>query len=186
MKIGIVLGSTRPGRLGTEVAEWVAKQAILREAAIYEIVDIAEYDLDLLDDPVVPGAANREYASDKTRRWSATVDELDGFVFVTPEYNHGVPAAMKNAFDVLSPEWRRKAVAFVSYGADGGVRAVEHWRGITGNLAMLDARAQVALSLFADFGDSGFTPLDRRTGELDALFDEVEALTRASLQLRAA
>ena len=186
MNIGIVLGSTRPGRLGTEVAEWVAKQATHRDTATYEIVDVAEYDLDLLDDPVIPGAANREYASDKTRRWSATVDELDGFVFVTPEYNHGVPAALKNAFDVLAPEWRRKAIAFVSYGADGGVRAVEQWRAITGNMAMLDARSQVALSLFTDFGEAGFAPLDRRQGELEALFDETEALTRASRQLRAA
>ena len=77
MKIGIVLGSTRPGRLGTEVAEWVAKQATARDTATYEIVDVAEYDLDLLDDPVIPGAANREYASDKTRSWSATVDGRD-------------------------------------------------------------------------------------------------------------
>ena len=148
MKIGIVLGSTRPGRLGTEVAEWVAKQAIRRDAATYEIVDVAEYDLDLLDDPVVPGAADRGYANSKTRRWSSAVDELDGFVFVTPEYNHGVPAALKNAFDVLGPEWRRKAIAFVSYGADGGVRAVEQWRTITANMAMLAARSQVSLSLF--------------------------------------
>lgn len=186
VKIGIVLGSTRPGRLGTVVAEWVAKQAAQRDGADYEVVDVAEYDLDLLDDPVVPGAANREYANDKTRRWGATVDELDGFVFVTPEYNHGVPAALKNAFDVLGPEWRKKAVGFVAYGADGGVRAVEQWRTIIANMAMLDARSQVSLSLFTDFGEAGFVPLDRREGELAGLFDELEALTAAAHELRAA
>lgn len=186
MKIGIVLGSTRPGRLGTAVAEWVAKQAAGRDGVTYEIVDVADHDLDLLGDPVVPGAANRRYESDRTQRWSAVVDDHDGFVFVTPEYNHSVPAAMKNAFDVLGPEWQRKSVAFVAYGADGGVRAVEHWRTITANMSMLAARSQVSLSLFTDFGEHGFVPTDRRDGELGGLFDELESLTRASLQLRAA
>lgn len=183
MKIGIVLGSTRPGRLGTAVAEWVAKQAVDRQAD-FEIVDVADYDLDLLDDPVVPGAANRQYASDKTRRWGEKIDELDGFVWVTPEYNHSVPAALKNAFDVLGPEWRRKAVAFVAYGADGGVRAVEHWRTITANMSMLGARNQVSLSLFTDFGEHGFVPSERRDGELAGVLDELEQLTGAGLQLR--
>lgn len=186
MKIGIVLGSTRPGRLGTEVAEWVAKQAAARDGASYDVLDVADYDLDLLDDPVVPGAADRDYASASTRRWGGDVDEYDGFVFVTPEYNHGVPAALKNAFDVLGPEWRQKAVSFVAYGADGGVRAVEQWRTITANMAMLDARSQVALSLFTDFGEDGFVPSERRDGELAGLFDEVEALADASVRLRAA
>lgn len=186
MKIGIVLGSTRPGRLGTAVAEWVAKQAAGREAADYELVDLADHDLDLLGEAVVPGAANRTYENEKTQRWSRVVDEFDGFVFVTPEYNHSVPAAMKNAFDVLGPEWQKKAVAFVAYGADGGVRAVEHWRSITANMSMPAARSQVSLSLFTDFGEHGFVPTDRRDGELGALFDEVEQLAGLARQLRAA
>lgn len=185
-KIGIVLGSTRPGRLGTGVAEWVAKQAAQRDGAAYDLLDVAEFDLDLLGEPVVPGAADRQYENAKTRRWSRAVDECDGFVFVTPEYNHGVPAALKNAFDVLGPEWRQKAVAFVAYGADGGVRAVEHWRSITANMAMLDARSQVSLSLFTDFGDTGFAPSERRETELSGLFDELETLTHASAGIRAA
>jgi NAD(P)H-dependent FMN reductase len=185
-KIGIVLGSTRPGRLGNGVAEWVAKQAAQRDGASYDLLDVADFDLDLLGEPVVPGAANRRYENPNTRRWGQTVDEYDGFVFVTPEYNHGVPAALKNAFDVLGPEWRQKSVAFVAYGADGGVRAVEQWRTITANMAMLDARSQVSLSLFTDFGDTGFTPSERRDGELSGLFDELETLTDASSRLRAA
>jgi len=186
VKIGIVLGSTRPGRLGTGVAEWVAKHAAGREAADYEIVDVAEHDLDLLGEPVVPGAANRRYENEKTQAWSRVVDDFDGFVFVTPEYNHSVPAAMKNAFDVLGPEWPKKAVAFVAYGADGGVRAVEHWRSITANMSMPAARSQVSLSLFTDFGEQGFAPVDRREAELEALLDEVEQLTGLARQLRAA
>lgn len=186
MKIGIVLGSTRPGRLGTSVAEWVAKQATARESVDYEIVDVADFDLDLLDEPVVPGAADRQYENQKTQAWSRVVDGLDGFVFVTPEYNHSVPAAMKNAFDVLGPEWQRKSIAFVAYGADGGVRSVEHWRSITANMSMLDARSQVSLSLFTDFGEHGFVPSDQRAGELTTLFDEVEQLTGLAQQLKAA
>ncbi|QZY28696.1 NADPH-dependent FMN reductase [Nocardioides coralli] len=186
MKIGIVLGSTRPGRLGTGVAEWVAKQAADRDGTTYDLLDVADFDLDLLGEPVVPGAANRQYENPRTQRWSETVDDYDGFVFVTPEYNHGVPAALKNAFDVLGPEWRQKAIGFVAYGADGGVRAVEHWRTITANMAMLDARNQLALSLFTDFGDHGFVPSERREGELGVLLDELESLTEAAAGLRAA
>ncbi len=186
MKIGIVLGSTRPGRLGTGVAEWVAKHAIGRESADYEILDVAEFDLDLLGEPVVPGAANRQYENPKTSRWSEVVDGVDGFVFVTPEYNHSVPAAMKNAFDVLGPEWQKKSIGFVAYGADGGVRAVEHWRSITANMSMPAARNQVSLSLFTDFGERGFVPLERREAELSSLLDEVEQLAGVGRQLRAA
>ena len=105
-----------------------------------------------------PAPPTARYENEKTQRWSRVVDEFDGFVFVTPEYNHSVPAAMKNAFDVLGPEWQKKAVAFVAYGADGGVRAVEHWRSITANMSMPAARSQVSLSLFTDFGEHGFVP----------------------------
>lgn len=186
MKIGIILGSTRPGRLGTAVAEWVAKRATERDGATYELLDLADHDLDLLGEPVVPGAANRNYENPKTAAWGRVVDEYDGFVFVTPEYNHSVPAAMKNAFDVLGPEWQQKSVAFVAYGADGGVRAVEHWRTITANMSMLATRGQVSLSLFTDFGEHGFTPSERRDGEIDGVLAELERLTGVSEQLRAA
>src|SRR5690349_6365152 len=160
--IAIVVGSTRPGRLGADVADWVARQAKERTVADYEVLDEAEFDLDLLNEPTVPGAANREYDNEKTRRWSRTVDVFDGFVFVTPEYNHTVPAALKNAFDVLNPEWGHKLVAFVGYGADGAVLAVEHWRTIVANARMVAVRAQVALSLFHDMDDEGLSPMDRR------------------------
>jgi NAD(P)H-dependent FMN reductase len=185
-KIAIVIGSTRPGRLGTEVADWVARAAKEREHADYEVLDVAEFDLDLLNEPTVPGAANREYDNDKTRRWSRAVDEFDGFVFVTPEYNHSVPAAMKNAFDVLYPEWSDKPVAFVGYGADGATRAVEHWRTIVANARMVAVRAQVALSLFQDFEDGALVPIERRDGELSTLFDQVEQMSGALTSLRAA
>ena len=185
-KIAIVIGSTRPGRLGADVADWVARQAKDRDFADYEVLDVAEFDLDLRNEPTVPGAANREYDNDRTRRWSRAVDEFDGFVFVTPEYNHSVPAAMKNAFDVLYPEWGDKPVAFVGYGADGAVRAIEHWRTIVANARMVAVRAQVSLSLFHDFTDGACTPVDRREGELTTVFDQVEQMAGALAPLRAA
>jgi NAD(P)H-dependent FMN reductase len=185
-KIAVVIGSTRPGRLGTEVADWVARQAKDRQHADYEVLDVAEFDLDLLSEPTVPGAADRAYDNDKTRRWSRAVDEFDGFVFVTPEYNHSVPAAMKNAFDVLYPEWGNKSVAFVGYGADGATRAVEHWRTIVANARMVAVRAQVSLSLFQDFQDGELVPLERREGELTTVFEQVEQMAGALAPLRAA
>ena len=184
--IAIVIGSTRPGRIGPDVADWVARQAKERTFADYEVLDVAEFDLDLLAEPTIPGAADREYDNEKTRRWSRAVDEFDGFVFVTPEYNHSVPAALKNAFDVLYPEWGNKAVGFVGYGADGAVRAIEHWRGIVANARMVAVRAQVALSLFQDFTDGDLAPLDRREQELATLFDQVEQMAGALAPLRAA
>ena len=184
--IAIVIGSTRPGRLGADVADWVARQAKDRSLADYEVLDVAEFDLDLLNEPTVPGAADRAYDNDKTRRWSRTVDEFDAFVFVTPEYNHSVPAALKNAFDVLYPEWGDKAIGFVGYGADGAVRAIEHWRGIVANARMVAVRAQVSLSLFQDFQDGELQPIDRREAELGTLFDQVEQMAGALAPLRAA
>ena len=184
MTIAIILGSTRPGRTGESVAQWVAKQATDRTEATYELVDLKDYDLDLLDDPTIPGAANREYASEKTRAWSRKIDSYDGFVFVTPEYNHGVPAAFKNAVDVIYPEWNDKAVAFVAYGADGGVRAVEQWRQIVANLHLHATRAQLSLSSFLDFEDGRFAPTERRDAELAEVFNQVERLAGALQPLR--
>lgn len=180
MKIGIIIGSTRPGRVGAQVGQWVDSLAQQRDDADFEVVDLSDFDLDLLNEETVPGAANREYENPKTQAWSKKIDQFDGYVFVTAEYNHGVPAAFKNAVDVLYPEWTNKAVGFVGYGADGGIRAVEHWRGIVANLSMTDVRAQVALSLFTDFTafiGGTFTPADRRADELTAVLDQVVAAT---------
>lgn len=185
MRIAIIIGSTRPGRLGPTVAQWVYDVASQREAATYELVDLADYDLPLLSEPTVPGAANGEYEVPQTQRWAAAVKEYDAYVFVTPEYNHGVPAALKNAFDVLYVEWVKKAIAFVSYGADGGVRAVEHWRTIAANPQMQVVRGQVSLSTFADITDGKLTLADRREKELKGVLSQLETLAVAMRSLRA-
>ncbi|MUL44384.1 NAD(P)H-dependent oxidoreductase [Mycobacterium sp. CBMA293] len=177
MRIGIVIGSIREGRSGAAVGAWVAEHAAQRTDAQFEVIDLKAFDVPLLTSATVPAAAGKQYESDNVKRWSAAIDACDGFVFVTPEYNHGVPGALKNAVDSLGSEWSSKTVGFVSYGADGGVRSVEQWRQIIVNFQMLDVRAQVSLSLFAEFGADGFTPLERRTGELTTLLDQLISLT---------
>lgn len=189
MKIAIILGSTRPGRFGEQVARWVLDQTAGRDDAQYELVDLADYDLDLLNEPMVPGAAKRQYENPKTVRWGQKMDEFDGYVFVTAEYNHGVPAALKNAFDVLYPEWLHKGAALVSYGADGGVRAVEHWRTILANAQMHVVRGQVSFSTMLETtqqedGHLLFAPAERRTKEIGNVLRQLTKLTEATSSLR--
>ncbi|WP_435200471.1 NADPH-dependent FMN reductase [Janibacter sp. GS2] len=184
MKIAIILGSTRPGRFGEQVADWVVEQTQGRDDAEYELVDLKDYDLDLLGEATVPGAANRQYENPRTRRWSAKIDEFDGYVFVTAEYNHGVPAALKNAFDVLYPEWVHKGAALVSYGADGGVRSVEQWRTILANAQMHVVRGQVSFSTMLEVEEGSFTPFERRAKEMRNVFAQVTKLSAATASLR--
>src|SRR4051812_18630457 len=188
MRIAIIVGSTRPGRKGTSVGRWVHDHALQRDdvpsKASFDLVELEDFDLPLLQEATVPAAADREYETPQTRAWSEAIDGYDGFVFVTPEYNHGVPAALKNAVDLLGPEWAMKAVAFVSYGANGGVRAVEHWRGVMANLRVADVRAQVALMTFDDWKDGEFRPLDRRAEELQAMLDQLVEATEAVRAMR--
>lgn len=120
-----------------------------REDAEFELVDIQEYNLPLLDEPVPPSMGR--YSKPHTRKWAAKIGSFDGFVFVTPEYNHGTSGALKNAIDFLFAEWNNKAAGFVSYGSAMGVRAVEHLRLVMAELMIADVRAQVMLSLATDF-----------------------------------
>jgi NAD(P)H-dependent FMN reductase len=188
MKIAVIVGSTRPGRRGTTVGHWVNDHAQQRDdvpgKVQFDLVELEDFDLPLLDEPMVPAAADREYETPQTRAWSQAVDRYDGFVFVTPEYNHGVPAALKNAVDLLGPEWAHKTVAFVSYGTNGGVRAVEQWRTILANLKVSDVRAQVTLMTFDDWKGGEFRPLDRREEDLEATLDELVELTDAMRTVR--
>mgnify|MGYP000907465761 CR=1 FL=1 len=117
MKVGIVVGSIREGRKGIHVGQWVLDEASKREDATFELIDVKEFDLPLLTSSTLPAAAKRQYDSENVRRWSAAIDACDAYVFVTPEYNHGVPGAFKNAVDLLGPEWVGKAIGFVSYGS---------------------------------------------------------------------
>ena len=172
IKVAIITGSTRPGRKSDAVARWVLEQAQRRGDAQYEIVDIDSFSLPMLDEPVPPSL--RQYSKAHTKRWSEAIDGYDAFVFVTPEYNHSTSGALKNAIDFIFHEWGNKAAAFVSYGSAGGVRAVEHLRGIMGEIQVADVRSAVALSLFDDFENfATFKPRDAHLPALDTMLDQL-------------
>lgn len=171
-RIAIVLGSTRPGRNGLAVARWVHGIAAQRDDAQYELVDIAEFALPHLDEPLPPSLGM--YSRPHTQAWAATVASFDGFVFVTPEYNHSTSGVLKNAIDFLYAEWNDKAAGFVSYGSAGGVRAVEHLRLVLGELGVADVATQVSLSLYADFTNyTEFTPGPQHREAVTAMLDQV-------------
>lgn len=185
MKIGIIIGSVREGRTGAAVAEWFAQVASTVEGADFEIIDLKSFDLPILTAETLPGMADKQYEDERVQRWSAAIDAMDAFVFVTPEYNHGVPGAFKNAFDSLGPEWNDKAVAFVSYGADNGIRAVEQWRAIVSNFHMPDARTQLALSLFTDFApEGGLADPEGKADKARAVASDLVTLARRMVSSR--
>jgi len=183
LRIGIILGSTRPNRNGEQVARWVLDIATERTDADFELVDLRDFPLPHLDEPLPPSLG--QYQGDHTKQWAAKVASFDGFVIVTPEYNHGTSGVLKNALDYLYAEWNNKAVGFVSYGVAGGARAVEHLRLVVGELQMADVRQQVALSLITEFENfSVFKPGDYNVPALGTLFDQVIAWSRALAALR--
>jgi NAD(P)H-dependent FMN reductase len=153
--IQIVIGSTREGRLGEPVARWFAGIAAAREDMTTELVDLRDWELPFLSTPVPPAMAPP--TDPLTRRWAEKVGEADGYVLVTPEYNHGYPAALKNALDHVFHPWRRKPVAFVGYGGPGaGVRAVEQLRQVVVELEMVPLRHQVGIArAYMAFDDDG-------------------------------
>ena len=182
-KIGIILGSTRPGRNGEQVAKWVYDIASQRSDAQFELVDLLDYPLPHLDEALPPSLG--QYQNDHTKRWADKVASFDGFVMVSPEYNHSTSGVLKNAIDYLYAEWNNKAVGFVSYGSVGGARATEHLRLIAGELQMADVRQQVALSLMTEFENfSVFKPGEYNRAALDTLLDQVVAWSVALAPLR--
>ncbi|MFZ4453294.1 NADPH-dependent FMN reductase [Salibacterium aidingense] len=182
-KIAIIIGSTRPGRKGGEVADLVFNLARKRNDAVFHLVDIADYKLPLLDEP--KAAVFGQYSKPHTQKWAKTIEGFDGFIFVTPEYNHAPTGALKNAIDYLYEEWNHKAAGFVSYGGNGGVRAVENLRLIMGALMVADVKSQVSLSLFTDFENfNELKPASYQMKVLQDLFDEVINWSNALKPLR--
>lgn len=183
LKIAIILGSTPPGRKGEAIANWVLAQASTRTGADYELVDLADHPLPFLDEPLPPSLGR--YAGEHTKAWASKIAGYDGFVFVSPEYNHSTSAVLKNAIDYLNAEWNNKAAAFVSYGALGGARAIEHLRGIASELQIAHVRHQLSFSLFTDFENfSVFKPGPQHIDGAQALFDQLESWTGALKTVR--
>jgi NAD(P)H-dependent FMN reductase len=183
LNVAIIIGSTRPGRKAEAVARWVQGMAEKRSDASFEVVDIAAFDLPLLDEAVPPIMGR--YARPHTKAWAATIARFDAFVFVTPEYNHSTSGALKNAIDFLYREWNDKAAGFVGYGGVGGVRAVEHLRLIMGEIKVAAVRAQVALSMYTDFeGFTTFKPGAHQEAAVNAMLDDLVAWGGALQALR--
>jgi len=183
IRVAIIVGSTRPGRKGEAVASWVYDLAAKRGGAEFELVDIGEFGLPLLDEASPPSRG--QYSQAHTKAWAAKIASFDAFVFVTAEYNHGIPGALKNAIDFLFREWNHKAAGFVSYGSAGGVRAVEQLRLVMGELLVADVRAQVALSLLTDFQNfTTFSPTPAHEKSLNTMLDQVIAWGSALKPLR--
>jgi len=184
-KIGIILGSTRPGRNGEAVAKWVLDVASKRSDAEFELIDLLDYNLPHLDEAIPPSMG--QYTKPHTLEWAKKIGSLDGFIIVTPEYNHSTSGALKNAIDFLFAEWNNKAAGFVGYGSVGGARAVEHLRLIAGELMIADVRASVHLSLAQDFENySIFLPKEQQEQALTTVIDQVVAWSKALAPIRAA
>ncbi|CAL9667573.1 hypothetical protein SUDANB176_07303 [Streptomyces sp. enrichment culture] len=173
-RIGILIGSTRPGRKGDQVARWVHERATRRGDAEFEVIDLLDHPLPHLDEPL-PALAGR-YQHRHTQAWADTIARFDGFVMVTPEYNASIPGVLKNAIDYLYAEWTHKAVGFVSYGVGGGTHAVRQLRALCELLQMGAVTPQVSLSLHTDFKDHAtLKPGAHHVSALDTLLDHVVA-----------
>lgn len=183
LRVAIVVGSTRPGRNAEAVARWVHECARKRTDAEFELVDLLDFSLPLLDEPIPPSQG--QYTHAHTKAWSAKIQSFDAYVFVTPEYNHSTSGALKNALDYLYKEWNNKVAGFVAYGSAGGTRAVEQLRLIMAELQVATVRAQVALSLRTDFENyKTFKPAAHHEKTLDSLLDQVIAWGGALKTLR--
>lgn len=190
LRLAVIVGSSRPGRRSRLVTDWVADQARdhLADQALVDIVDLADLELPMLDEPLP--AAIGDYRHEHTQRWAETVARYDGFVVVTPEYNHSMPAVLKNAIDYLFAEWNDKVAGFVSYGLNGGVRAVEHLRLAFAEVKVACVRGQVSLNLFTDFelpdmNQVGTLTLnDHHESQVHRMLDEVCEWGRALRSLR--
>ena len=177
LNIGIILGSTRQGRVSPQVGKWAKEIADKRGDANYEIVDIADFKLPFLGE----GTGNEP----GLKAWPEKLASLDGFVFIVSEYNHSISGALKNALDSARDEWNNKAAGIISYGSTGGARAAEHLRGILGELLVADVRVHPTLSLFTDFTNfTEFTPSELHENNVNLMLDQVIAWSGALKTLR--
>jgi NAD(P)H-dependent FMN reductase len=191
-RIAVIIGSTRPDRngdiigierKGEAVGRWVYDLAVKRDDAEFELIDLKEVDLPLLDEPLPPSFG--QYTQPHTVKWAEKIASFDGFVFVTPEYNASTSAALKNAIDFLYAEWRDKAAGFVGYGAVGGAHAVQHLRTILAELDVASVSAQVSLGLYTDFVElQYFQPGAHQAEALTAMLDQLVAWAAALRPLR--
>jgi NAD(P)H-dependent FMN reductase len=183
MSIGIIIGSNRPGRNGIKIAEWVTKRLDETKPFDFEVLDLADINLPFLDEPQSPMMGN--YQQPHTKAWAEKIAKHDGFIVITPEYNHSYPAVLKNAIDFLYAEWGKKAIGFVGYGVAGGTRAVEHLIPVFTQLNAVPLGGQVNIALFQQMdATGGFVPNDGNDQALDQLASTVAQTAAALAELR--
>lgn len=184
VKIGIITGSTRDSRVNVQVAEWVKSIADQRTDVEFELVDIKEYNLPKFNEPI-PAIMSQDYQAPEAKIWSEKISELDGFVFVTPEYNKGITSGLKDAIDYLYTEWNNKAAGIVSYGSTLGVTAANNLRLILTVPKIATVGTQPALSLFTDFEEMRtFKPAAFHEETIQTMLDEVVAWSTALKTIR--
>jgi NAD(P)H-dependent FMN reductase len=185
LRIAVILGSTRPGRRGDQIAAWVLEAARAHGGAEYVLVDLADHGLGNLDEPGNPNA--QQYQHDHTRAWGALIDSFDGYVFLVPEYNHSYPGALKNALDYVYREWNDKAAGIISYGGwVAGARAAEALRLVLAELQVATVRAQPTISTHPSFHTGTFVPQEGLDTAVDNMLDQVIAWSGALRGVRQA
>lgn len=143
IKIKIILGSTRKNRFSEKPGQWIFEETKKLEGVEAEILDLHDYSMPFFESPIPPSMAQGKYENEMVQKWAAKINDGDAFIIVTPEYNHGYPAVLKNALDVVYQEWNRKPVGFVSYGSAVGARSVEQLRQVAVELQMAPIRHAV-------------------------------------------
>ncbi|MCX3061127.1 NADPH-dependent FMN reductase [Streptomyces beihaiensis] len=183
LRIALILGSTRPGRRGDQIAAWALDTARAHGGADYELVDLADHDLGNLDEPGNPNL--QQYQHEHTRAWGALVDSFDGYVFLVPEYNHSYPGALKNALDHVYREWNDKAAGIISYGGwVAGARAAEALRLVLAELQVATVRAQPTISTHPSFRTGTFVPQQGLDAAVRGMLDQVVAWSGALREVR--
>lgn len=184
-QLTVIIASTRPGRAGEPVARWITDRATAHGGFDVRVADLAQINLPLMDEPNHPRL--RKYTHDHTKAWSALVDASDAFVIVTPEYNHGFPAPIKNALDYLYAEWQHKPVGLVSYGAvAGGVRAAQALKPVLQYLKMIALSESVIIPFVSKhIADGVFRSTPAIDESATTMLDELVRLEGALRPLRA-
>lgn len=184
MKILIILGSTRQNRFSERPANWIFKEAKKRKDIEVELIDLRDYPLPFFDEAISPSMAKEPYSNENVKKLVKKVNEADGFIVVSPEYNHGYPAVLKNMFDYIYKEWNRKAIGFVSYGTVGGARSVEQLRQVAIELQLAPIRQalHIPTQLFFDLmmgKNKEENPFEGLNSQAESFIDQLIWWTKA-------
>ena len=175
IKIQVIIGSTRQNRFGDKPAKWIMEELKKKENFKAELIDLRDYQLPFFNEPMSPATSKGNYTNEAAKKWAQKVAEADGYIMVTPEYNHGYSAVLKNALDYVYAEWNNKPVAFVAYGSMGGARAVEQLRGVAVELQMAQIRAAVHIPAFWTLLDGkGNLKTETLQKAADTMFQQLE------------